>query len=591
MSRKSTPIHVGIGRRGFLRAMPAAVGAGLAAPALGQQTPAEQTQRVSKNALEGAEQIAGLSFTDAEEDLILASTASQGNVNDNRQHYDTIRNVPIPAETEPAFSFRPSLPRGSIPPGPSLGGDSPRDSRASARNRTKPPASLNELAFLPLAELAPLLESRAVSSIDLTRMYLDRLKRYDGTLKAVITLTEELALAQAAEADSEIGAGRYRGPLHGIPWGVKDLFATRGIRTTWGAKPYAQQMIDQDATAVARVRDAGAVLVAKLSTGELAYGDVWFGGRTLNPWNRDRGAGGSSAGPAAATAAGLVGFSIGTDTGGSILGPAAGCGAVGLRPTYGRVSRYGVMPLRWTLDRVGPICRTVEDCAIVLEAIHGPDGHDETVVDLPFQWQPDARITGLRIGYVEREFDEPSSGGRGEARRPSTERRALLRNALDVFQQSGARVEPMSLPETHERALFAILGAEAGAMFDDFVRSSAVAELARQTATDRPTQLRSSRFIPAVEYIQAQRVRTLLIRQINTLFDRYDVLLAPSDGESVRAANLTGHPTLTMKAGFVDRLPQAILITGRLYEEATVLRAALAYERATKWSTLHPDLP
>lgn len=588
-SSMRTAARRGIGRRGFLRSVQSAVAAGLSASALAGQGTAEAPSPVDKEALKGAEEIVGLSFTDAEEGLMLRSEASQGNLKDNREYYETIRQLPIPADTEPAFSFRPPLPRGPRVPRRIPAGRPSRGSRASVRSRPNPPASLEELAFLPVAALASLVESRTVSSVDLTRMYLDRLRRYDKALKTVITLTDELALAQAAEADREIRAGRYRGPLHGIPWGVKDLFATRGIRTTWGAKPYAQQMIDEDASAVVRLREAGAVLVAKLSTGELAYGDVWFGGRTLNPWNRDRGAGGSSAGPASATAAGLVGFSLGTDTGGSIIGPAGGCGAVGLRPTYGRVSRHGVMPLRWTLDRVGPICRAVEDCALVLDAIHGPDGHDETVADLPFAWQPDARVRGLRIGYVEEEFERPS-GRREEEDGRSRQHRAVLRDALDVFRRAGAQVEPMLLPEVPERALFAILGAEAGAMFDDLLRSGDVQELARQTAADRPTQLRSSRFIPAVEYIQAQRIRTLLIRRMNDLFERYDVFLAPSGGASVRVANLTGHPTVTLKAGFVGGLPQAILVTGRLYEEATLLQAALAYERATTWSTMHPDL-
>lgn len=575
-----------VGRRRFLGAVPAAVAAGLSAPGLARQAPPDTPLRFGKDALKCAEQIAGLSFTDAEEELM------RRGVTVNREHYETLRKVQIPADTEPAFSFRLPVPRRA--PGTSrrpAGRASSTGRRASSRAASaSAPASLEDLAFLPVTALAPLVEARKVSSTELTRMYLARLKKYDDTLKAVVTLTDELALAQAAEADREIRAGRYRGPLHGIPWGVKDLFATTGIRTTWGAKPYERQVFDEDATAVARLREAGAVLVAKLSTGELAYGDLWFGGRTRNPWNPERGSSGSSAGPASAAAAGLVGFAVGTETGGSIISPASRCGVVGLRPTYGRVSRRGVMTLRWTLDKVGPLCRGVEDCAIVLDAIVGPDGHDETVADLPFDWQPVARVAGLRVGYVEPEFDAPPADASEEDRKKWPTRKALLTDALDVFRQAGARVEPMALPDLPGRALYAILNAEAGAAFDDLVRSGAVAELAGKGAADRANQLRLSRLIPAVEYIQAQRARTLLIRQMNALFDRYDVFLAPPDSASVMMTNLTGHPAVTLKAGFADGLPQAIMITGRLYDEATILRAALAFERATRWHTMHPAL-
>jgi Asp-tRNA(Asn)/Glu-tRNA(Gln) amidotransferase A subunit family amidase len=418
-------------------------------------------------------------------------------------------------------------------------------------------------------------------------MYLDRLRTHGRRLEAVITLTEDLGLTQAAKADRELGAGRYRGPLHGMPWGVKDLFATRGIRTTWGAKPYEHQMLDIDATTVARLHDAGAVLVAKLSSGELAQGSVWFGGRTTNPWDPTRSPGGSSAGPGAATAGGLVAFSIGTSTGASVVQPASLCGAVGLQPTYGRVSRHGVMTLAWTLDRVGPICRTVEDSMLVLAAISGPDGHDATVADEPMPWDPDAPLGALRIGYVARAFQEPSGGGRAAARWPA--RRTVLQTALDVFRRIG-RVEPIALPDLPITALFTVVLAEGGASFDELVRSGAVRELTGKGPADRASNLRASRFIPAVEYIRAQRTRTLFIREVNALFDKADVIVAPADLGIVRMTSLTGHPCITLKAGFVEGMPEAILVIGPLYNEGIMARVALAYEQATEWKDRHPQM-
>jgi Asp-tRNA(Asn)/Glu-tRNA(Gln) amidotransferase A subunit family amidase len=421
-------------------------------------------------------------------------------------------------------------------------------------------------------------------------MYLARLKRFDARLECVITLTEPLALEQAARADAELKAGRTRGPLHGVPYGIKDLFATQGIRTTWGAKPYADQVFDYDSTVVERLREAGAVLVAKLTTGELAVGDLWFGGRTRNPWNPDTGSSGSSAGPAAAVAAGLVGFAIGTETGGSIVSPASTCGAAGLRPTYGRVSRHGVMTLRWTLDKVGPIARTVEDCALALAAIYGPDGRDETVADLPFSWAPSARLEGVRLGYVAREFEEPADNASADERARWPSRRAALEAALDVFRGAGAQLEPIALPDLPAQSLYSILNAEAGAMFDDLVRSGRVRELAGTAAHHRANQLRASRYIPAVEYIRAQRVRTLLVARMNALFESIDAFLAPPSSASVTITNLTGHPAAVLKSGFVDGMPEAVMVTGRLYDEATVLQVAHAYERATPWRNRHPDV-
>jgi Asp-tRNA(Asn)/Glu-tRNA(Gln) amidotransferase A subunit family amidase len=336
--------------------------------------------------------------------------------------------------------------------------------------------------------------------------------------------------------------------------------------------------------------------------GALAQGGVWFGGSTRNPWAPDNSSSGSSAGPGAATAAGLVAFAIGTETRGSIISPSSTCGVVGLRPTYGRVSRYGAMALSWSMDKIGPMCRSVEDCAIVFNAIYGSDGRDETVDDAPFNWNPEVPLSSLKIGFLESEFN-PSpgqargggpGGGRGvspeDAQRRAEERNKLLKEALDVLRAAGAKLEPMTLPEFPANALGFILSAEAAAAFDDLTRSKEIDLLTEQGAGAWPNTFRTSRFIPAVEYIRAQRARTLLNRQMDALMSKYDVFLSPTGSSSLGITNLTGHPAACLKAGFIDGSPLALMITGRLYDEATVLRVALAYERATKWHTMHPAL-
>src|SRR6185436_4543326 len=538
----------------------------------------------------------GLRFTDAEEEMAV------GGVSRNLDSYEELRKLNVPLDTEPAVTFRPFL------PGKQPAGRSTRNARLAV---ARPPkvqvtSALDELAFEPITVLAALIESRKVTSTDLTRMYLDRLKRYGDPLHCVVTLTEDLALAQAASADKDLKAGRYRGPLHGIPFGVKDLFDTKGIRTTWGAKPYEDRVAEIDATIVERLRDAGAVLCAKLSMGALAQGGVWFGGSTRNPWSPDNSSSGSSAGPGAATSAGLVAFAIGTETRGSIISPSSTCGVVGLRPTYGRVSRYGAMALSWSMDKIGPMCRSVEDCAIVFNAIYGSDGRDETVVDAPFAWTPEVPLSSLKIGFIESEFNATNAGGGGGGRGPSTgsgraadpedarrraeERSKLLKESLDVLRTAGAKLEPMALPEFPANALGFILSAEAAAAFDDLTRSKEVDLLTEQGAGAWPNTFRTSRFIPAVEYIRAQRARTLLNRKMDALMSKYDVFLSPTGSSSLGITNLTGHPAACLKAGFVDGSPLALMITGRLYDEASVLRVALAYERATKWHTMNPAL-
>src|SRR4030095_8453257 len=418
----------------------------------------------------------------------------------------------------------------------------------------------------------------------LTKMYLVRLKKYGPKLLCVVTLTEELALKQAEEADREIKSGKYRGPLHGIPCGVKDLFATKGIKTTWGAEPFREQMIDYDSTVVERLRDAGAVLVAKLSMGALAQGGRWFKGVTRNPWQPDeanQGSSGSSAGPASATSAGLVGFSIGTETLGSIVSPSSRCGTVGLRPTYGRVSRYGAMALSWTMDKIGPICRGVEDLAAVLAAIYGPDHRDITVGDVPFNWIPETPLSKMRIGYLKAEFEAGTNENQ----------KAMYKTALDVLRSAGANLEHIELPQFSAGSLNTILSAEAAAAFDDITRDGRVNQLSGQAPFDWPNSFRTARFIPAVEYIRAQRARTLLMREMDKLMSKWDCFVSPtSRTASLLVTNLTGHPQVCVPCGFIDGLPLSMLFTGGLYDEASPLRVALAYERATNWHTMHTKM-
>jgi Asp-tRNA(Asn)/Glu-tRNA(Gln) amidotransferase A subunit family amidase len=592
------------GRRRFLKAMPAAVAGSLAAPAIARQ--AQENQRISKETLDCAETVLGVDFSDAEQ-----AQALRG-VNQNLERFETLRRIDIPLDTEPAVTFRPYLPGKAPKPGATPGAPI----KVALRAPVARPSSLDELAFLPVASLAPLIQRRDVSSTDLTKMYIERLKKHGPRLNCVVTLTEELALAQAAQADREISEGRYKGPLHGIPWGAKDLFATKGIPTTWGAAPYQNQVFDYDATVVERLRDAGAVLVAKLSMGALAQGDRWFRGQTKNPWNPDDprrgGSSGSSAGPGAATAAGLVSFAIGTETRGSIISPSAANGVAGLRPTYGRVSRHGAMALSWTMDKIGPMCRSVEDCALVLNAIYGPDGRDDTVVDAPFTWNPDIPLSSLRIGYIKSEFEARAdtgtpgrgrggeggagaAGGRGrgglspeELRRQREQQLKVLNEALEVYRKAGVTLHPIDLPATNvSNAIGFILSTEAAAAFDDLTRSAGIQDPSLNTW---PNTFRTHRYVPAVEYIRAQRARTLLMRAMDALMSQYDVFLSPNNSASLGLTNLTGHPAIAVRAGFVDNAPVVLMFTGRLYDEGTMLRVALEHERATKWHTMHPTL-
>jgi Asp-tRNA(Asn)/Glu-tRNA(Gln) amidotransferase A subunit family amidase len=583
-------------RRKFLKVLPALGAAGLTASKLPLDTLAQTPTpapvpspspsptpalRITKEMMHQAEKLIGIELTDAQEAMAL------GGVNRNLDSYEAIRKIDVPLDTEPAIAFHPTRARKEL-----------YVNKTKFRfGKVEVPQFMNveDLAFATVPQLAELIRTRRVSSTDLTKMYLARLKKYGPKLLCVVTLTEDLALKQAAAADAELKRGKYRGPLHGIPWGAKDLFATKGIKTTWGAEPYRDQVIDYDSTVVERLNEAGAVLVAKLSMGALAQGARWFAGVTRNPWAPDeaqQGSSGSSAGPAAATAAGLVGFSIGTETLGSIVSPSSRCGVTGLRPTYGRVSRYGAMGLSWTMDKIGPMCRGVEDCAAALNAIYGPDGKDITVGDAPFNWNPDTNISTLRIGYLKTEFDGPTTPPTNEQQRAQAEqRRAIYKTALEVLEKAGAKLTPIELPKFPAASLRFILTAEAAAAFDDITRDGRVNQLSGQSPGDWPNTFRTSRFIPAVEYLRAQRARTLLMREMETLMSQWDVFVSPAPGSaSLLITNLTGHPAAVLPCGFVNDLPVAIMFTGGVYDEVSPLRVALAFERATKWHDMHPKL-
>jgi Asp-tRNA(Asn)/Glu-tRNA(Gln) amidotransferase A subunit family amidase len=452
----------------------------------------------------------------------------------------------------------------------------------SPPGRVKLPADADDLAFYSVGELAALIKTRQITSERLTRFCLERLKKYGPTLECVVTLTEDLALQQARRADAEIAAGKYRGPLHGIPYGAKDLLAVKGTRTTWGTAPYTNQVFDYDATVIKRLEAAGAVLVAKTTLGELAMGDVWFGGKTRNPWNLKEGSSGSSAGSTAATAAGLIPFGIGSETYGSIVSPCDRCGATGLRPTFGRVSRAGAMPLSWSMDKIGPICRTVEDCAIVFNAIYGPDGIDQTVYDLPFNYDPKLSLKRVRIGYLKGDFDQEKG-----------ERKQHDEASLQEMRALGVELIPVELPDYPLRDISFVLSTEAAASFDALTRSTRDDLMKQQGADAWPNTFRQRRFVPAVEYLQAQRLRYLLIQDTAKVFDKVDLFLAPSlSGRSLLLSNLTGHPGVVVPNGFTKAgTPTSICFVGKLFGEGELLAVAKRYQDATDFHRRHPRLP
>ncbi|HEX9887696.1 MAG TPA: amidase [Longimicrobiales bacterium] len=527
---------------------------------------AQERGEVTIGMVAEAEKIAGLEFSEAEREMMVRG------LDGNLRAYRELREQPIPNGVSPALRFDANLP-GTSPP------LEQRPFRPSRPVDVLRPDRLEDVAFWPVTRISELVRTRQVTSVELTEMYLDRLERHGPLLEAVISLTPELAVEQARRADREIAHGRYRGPLHGIPWGAKDLLAARGYRTTWGAKPFESQVLDESATVVRRLEDAGAVLVAKLTLGALAMGDFWFGGQTRNPWNLEQGSSGSSAGSAAATVAGLVGFAIGSETLGSIVSPSTRTGATGLRPTFGRVSRHGAMALSWTMDKLGPLCRGVEDCALVLRHIHGADGLDPTARTVPFNWDARRPLSDLRIGYFRRGFEGERVSDFDVA-------------ALEVIRGLGVEVTPVDLPDDFPlNAMRIILSAEAAAAFDDLTRSDRDDLLVRQTAGSWPNSFRTARFIPAVEYIQANRVRTMVMGALDAALDGVDVFVTPSFGPDVLLmTNLTGHPAVVLPNGFnEDGSPVSISFIGGLWKDAEALRVAMAYQDATGFHERHPE--
>ena len=554
---------------------------------------------------------------------------------DENGSYKAIRKLNIPNSVAPAFVFHP-MPAATKPepvPCEKQLSDAEKSSAGSTLFYVpSAPSHAEDLAFATVGELGNLLASRLVTSLALTKMYLERLKRYDTKLHFVVTLTEERALAQAKAADAEIAAGKYRGPLHGIPWGAKDLLAVKGYPTTWGAGGFEHQSFDEDATVVQRLDAAGAVLVAKLTLGALAMGDKWFGGRTRNPWNPDQGSSGSSAGPGSAVAAGCVAFAIGSETLGSISSPSTRCGDTGLRPTFGFVPRTGAMALSWTMDKLGPMARSAEDCALVLEAICGPDGKDVSVFPAQFQWDSTLDWQKLRVGYLKSEFDEPkplklpeaAAGETADEKKKREERAAFLQAsrarreydrrfdlaALDKLRAMGVKLIPVELPKLPYDAMVPLLTAEAAAAFDSLTLTGRDKLLTEQGAEDWPNAFRVARFYPAVEYIQANRARTLAVQQVSALFNDVDIIVTPTNGVQLVATNLTGHPALIVPNGLrgddaprppkVDdgdnddiggpNTPVSLTFLAGHYQDAKLAAFGRAYQQATGFHKLHPKL-
>lgn len=447
-------------------------------------------------------------------------------------------------------------------------------------DNVKMPKDLNNLAFYPVHDLAQLIKTKKVTSTQLTKLFIERLKKFGDTLECVITITEKLALEQAKKADEEIARGNYKGPLHGIPYGAKDLLAVKGYKTTWGATPYKNQILGYDATIIKKLDEAGAILIAKLTLGALAWGDVWYGGMTRNPWNLEEGSSGSSAGSASATVAGLVPFAIGSETWGSIVSPSTVCGATGLRPTFGRVSRNGAMALSWTMDKLGPICRNALDCALVLDAIKGVDNQDFTVREAGFNYQYTEGVKSLRVGVLIDDFDQEGYNYKND----STFLKWLKKegiNAVDKKLETSVSANDIGF----------ILSAEAAAAFDELTRSNLDSTLVRQVRNAWPNVFRSARLIPAVEYIQANRLRVQLTKDFNRMMEDIDVLIAPSFSGQLLITNLTGHPCVVLpNASYKEGKGGTITLLANHFDEASILEFARYIQERTSYDDEHPEM-
>ncbi len=524
-------------------------------------------QSITKENIKNAEKIIGLEFSDAERDSML------NNLEEQLSNYKNVRKTELTNNIPSAIIFNP-IPVGFKFP------ENQKEIVFSNYSYTKLPGNINDLAYYSIGELAELIRTKQITSTELTKFFLKRLKKYNSELHCVITLTEERALNQAKKMDEEISAGKYRGILHGIPFGVKDLLATKDYKTTWGAMPFKDQEINEDATVITKLEEAGAVLCAKLSMGALAWGDVWYGGKTRNPWNINEGSSGSSAGSASAVSAGLLPFAIGTETYGSIVSPSTVCGTTGLRPTYGRVSRTGAMALSWSMDKIGTICRTAEDLAIVFNAINGLDSIDQTLYDVPFNYSPKIDFKGLKIGYLKNDFDKQYDFHVNDSL------------TLAKLKELGAELIPIDLPKIPVNDLTIILSAESAAAFDELTRSNKDDLLVRQIKNAWPNSFRSSRFIPAVEYINANRVRFLLIQEMKKLMNQIDLYIAPTnEGDNEILTNLSGHPCVVLPNGFSkEETPTSITFIGKLFDEGRLIAFAKKYQDATNYHKKHPSM-
>jgi Asp-tRNA(Asn)/Glu-tRNA(Gln) amidotransferase A subunit family amidase len=509
-----------------------------------------------------------LSFTQAERDSLLRG------LEDYQKSFQAIHQYKLPNSTAMSLVFDP------IPTGMQVETvQKPID--WGLPKEVAMPANKEELAFYPVYKLAVLIRTKKITSTELTQLYLKRIKKYSDTLQCAITLLEDVALKQAKQADEEIAKGKYRGPLHGIPYGIKDLLSVEGVETTWGAAPYKGQVFSETATVVKKLEAAGAVLAVKLTLGALAMGDIWFGGVTKNPWNLTEGSSGSSAGSASATVAGLVAFAIGTETLGSIVSPSTRCGASGIRPTFGRVSKYGAMALSWSMDKIGPITRSTLDGAIVLDAIRGTDGLDNQVRNAAFNYSAKTDIKKLKVGYLKTLFD---------ANYPT---KANDQKTLDAIKALGVELTPVVLPsDIPVGAVRLMLTAEAAAAFDELTRSNRDSLLTNQSRWAWPNTFRAARFIPAVEYINASRIRQQLIQEYYAATKEFDVIIAPSfGGTQLLTTNLTGHPCVVIPNGFNDKgSPTSISFLGKLYGEANVVSLVHAYQQVSEWENMVPPM-
>jgi len=568
-------------RRKAIKAL-AGAGAGAAVFARALEALAADAPSVTTDMIKQAEWVSGLTWDDAKREMMAKELA------DTDAAFKKLRAIEIPNAVPPAFTFSPA---------PSRGGNGEARTPSAFAPKGKPlPKSKDEIAYASLEDLSTWVRRRAITSAELTQLYLDRIRALDDKLLATITLTSNLALSRAREADREIAAGRWRGPLHGIPYGAKDLIAVKGYPTTWGSPLFKDQTFDENATVIDRLDAAGAVLVAKTSVGELAWGDVWYGGTTKNPWKLDQGSSGSSAGSSSLVAAGCVGFAIGTETLGSIVSPCTRCGCSGLRPTFGRVSRNGAMALAWTMDKLGPIARSVGDLALVFDAIHGADPRDPFSRSAPFSWPSPKDPKALRVGVVQDLFDEDYAkyAEKPEERAAMNEWKGYDARTLSMLGKIGIKLVPMKLSfSVPIGPLASILTAEAATAFDGLLRDGRVDKMVRQTADAWPNVFRQGELVPAVEYLRAMRLRTIVMREMARIMEDFDAYVVPTyGGDNLLLTNLTGHPAVVVPNGFRtgDGTPTSITFQGKLDGDDTVLALAQAYQEATGFHTKHPAI-